>query len=98
MQTRTKTRPVTAKSDRPAAIIPKRPGKLKQTKAAKILTLLRRSNGATIEELCKATSWQAHSMRGFISGTVKKRMGFEVVSAKASDGKQRYRIIETVEA
>jgi Protein of unknown function (DUF3489) len=51
------------------------------TKTAKILALLRRSSGATLQELRKATGWQAHSVRGFLSGTLKKRMGQCVDSA-----------------
>jgi hypothetical protein len=38
----------------------------------------------------KATGWQAHSVRGFLSGTVSKRMGLNLVSAKRDDGERRY--------
>ena len=56
------------------------------SKAAKILDLLKRPNGATLKELMKATGWQAHSVRGFISGTLGKKMGLKVASAKDEDG------------
>src|SRR5205807_3747930 len=49
-------------------------------KAAKILELLKRPGGATSKELMKATGWQPHSVRGFLSGTVGKKMGLTVTS------------------
>lgn len=66
----------------------------KTTKASKILTLLCRPKGATLIELSKATGWQEHSLRGFLSGTVKKRMGLEVLSEKNGKGIRRYQIVE----
>ena len=64
----------------------------KATKTAKILGLLKRSGGATIKELCKATAWQAHSVRGFLSGALKKKMGLRIDSAKRDDGERTYRV------
>jgi hypothetical protein len=62
------------------------------SKAAKILDLLKRPDGATLAELMKATSWQAHSVRGFLSGTVGKKLGLAVVSAKTDDGERTYSV------
>ena len=62
------------------------------TKQAKIISLLQRQKGATISELTKITSWQEHSIRGFISGTLKKRMGLDIFSQKDGKGIRRYRI------
>ena len=62
------------------------------TKAAKILSLLRRSNGATIAELTKATSWQAHSVHGFMSGTLKKKQGIQINSRQEYGKPRRYSI------
>jgi hypothetical protein len=62
------------------------------SKAAKIIDLLKRPNGATLAEIMKAASWQAHSVRGFISGTLTKKMGLTVVSAKGEDGERNYSI------
>lgn len=62
------------------------------TKKATVLEMLRRKEGATIAEIAKATNWQNHSIRGFISGTVTKKMGLEVDSAKNEGGERTYRI------
>jgi hypothetical protein len=60
------------------------------SKAAKILDLLKRPAGATAKELIKATGWQPHSIRGFLSGTVGKKMKLAVVSTKGEDGERNY--------
>jgi len=62
----------------------------KPTKANMILTLLRRAKGASLVELCEATGWQAHSVRGFLSGTIKKRLGLELSSKLDGKGQRRY--------
>ena len=65
-----------------------RPG----SKTAKILDLLKRPGGATSKELQKATGWQPHSVRGFLSGTVGKKMGLAVTSTKGEDGERSYSV------
>jgi Protein of unknown function (DUF3489) len=62
------------------------------TKTAKVLALLKRPSGATTKELMKATGWQAHSVRGFLSGTLGKKMGLVVESTKREDGERLYKI------
>jgi hypothetical protein len=62
------------------------------SKTAKILDLLKRSGGATSKELMKATGWLPHSVRGFLSGTVGKKMGLTVTSAKGEDGERTYSV------
>jgi len=52
------------------------------TKGEQVLGLLKRDKGATIEELAKAVRWQAHSVRGFMSGTLKKKQGLTIRSEK----------------
>jgi hypothetical protein len=47
-----------------------------------VLKMLKQSDGATLEDLMAATEWQAHSVRGFLSGTLGKKMGLTVESAK----------------
>jgi hypothetical protein len=62
------------------------------TKTAKVLDLLKRPDGATLKELMKATAWQSHSVRGFISGTLCKKTGLKVVSAKTEEGQRHYSV------
>jgi len=62
------------------------------SKTAKVLDLLKRPGGATTKELIKATGWQPHSLRGFLSGTVRKKMGLAVTSTKANDGERSYSV------
>lgn len=54
------------------------------SKTSQILDLLKRPSGVTLKELMKATGWQPHSVRGFLSGTLKKRMGTLVESFKSA--------------
>jgi hypothetical protein len=61
------------------------------SKTAKVLDLLKRAGGVTAKELMKATGWQPHSVRGFLSGTIGKKMGLTVTSAKG-DGERSYSI------
>jgi uncharacterized protein DUF3489 len=68
----------------------KAPNSREGSKTAKFLDLLRRSGGATSADLMKATGWQAHSVRGFISGVLGKKMGLKVASTKVEDGGRRY--------
>ena len=62
------------------------------SKTATVLDLLKRSGGASLKELRKATGWQAHSVRGFLSGTLGKKMGIAVTSTKAEDQERRYSV------
>ena len=85
---RAEPRPAGAKPNgrmSPAAV---RPG----TKQALLIDLLKRKKGATIDEAVAATGWQPHSVRGAISGTLKKKLGLAVTSEKPGDGPRRYRI------
>ena len=62
------------------------------SKTAKVLDLLQRPGGASLKELRKATGWQAHSVRGFLSGAVGKKMGLAVTSTKTEDKERRYAV------
>ena len=61
------------------------------TKSAAVLAMLESRNGTTIAEMAASTGWQKHSVRGFLSGTVKKKLGRGIVS-EVVDGDRRYRI------
>ena len=61
------------------------------SKKAIVLELMRRTDGASLKEIMAATDWQAHSVRGFISGGLGKKMGLTVESFKRADGERAYR-------
>ena len=65
-----------------------RPG----TKLAAIIDAMRHPGGATIAQLMARTGWQTHTVRGAISGMVRKRLGYEVVTKKDTNGQRTYRI------
>jgi hypothetical protein len=63
-----------------------------RTKTQIALSLLERSKGASIAEMQDAMGWQAHSVRGFLAGTVKKMPGVNLLSEKPESGPRRYRV------
>jgi hypothetical protein len=76
-----------------AAAKPKTP----KGKIAALVDLLNQADGTTIEAMMAATGWQAHSVRGAISGAIKKKLGLPVLSEKTEAGRS-YRIGQTVDA
>ena len=62
------------------------------SKASQVLELLKGPDGATLAELMKVTGWQAHSVRGFLSGTVGKKLGLAIASTKTEDGERTYSV------
>jgi len=97
---KTKASKKTAKAKKAAA--PKKTAKATKaksavksgTKAAIVLELMSRKEGATLAEIAKATDWQNHSIRGFVSGHVIKRMGLKVESTKSEAGERTYKILK----
>ena len=69
-----------------------KPASGKRTKQQTCLDLLGRREGATIEDLQQATGWQKHSVRGFLAGAVRKKLGLALASEKPDAGPRRYRI------
>lgn len=84
--------PAKAKPARKATHPKKAASARRGSKTAKILDLLKRTGGVTLKDLVKATGWQAHSVRGFLSGTVGKKTGTSVESSKRADGERAYRL------
>jgi hypothetical protein len=76
-------------NDQPEA--PAKPKTRTGTKQAKMIDLMKRPEGATVEQIAKATGWQHHTIRGAISGALKKKLGLKV-EATREDGGTGYRI------
>ena len=87
-----RTVPLDTKSKKAAPLSSPAPKSRENTKQAKLIALLRRPGGATIADLAKATSWQNHTVRGVLSGALKKKLGLTIKSEKP-EGKDRvYRL------
>ncbi len=78
----------TARARRGPKAVSPRPG----SKAAKVVALLKRPQGAGLKELLRATGWQPHSIRGFLNGTVVRKLGLKISSTKAESGERRYAV------
>jgi len=68
------------------------------SKQARLISMLNASSGATLEQMMKLTGWQAHTVRGAISGVLRKRLGLNVVCDAAGSEVRRYRIVTSVGA
>jgi hypothetical protein len=75
-----------------SAVRNERPSRKPKTKLAQLKAMLRRPDGATIEQISKALVWQAHSVRGAMSGALKKKQGLTITNEKTDDGRRLYRI------
>jgi hypothetical protein len=103
-QTRSETLPAqgqTRTSNRKATVIPQakspskdKPGSRPQSKQDRVLAMLRQRDGTTIPAVMKATGWQQHSVHGFLSGVVRKKLKLKLQSAKVGD-KRIYRLVDS---
>ena len=89
----------TPKKQAKEKVASKKAAKVKEAKVPRefskksiVLDLLRRKDGATMAEIAKATDWQNHSIRGFVSGTLMKKMDLPVESFKNEAGERTYRL------
>jgi hypothetical protein len=93
--TQAKTAPKPAKGRSPArtpAVAPTRGKSRGGTKQAEMIALLRRTEGATIDEIVATTGWQKHTVRGAIAGALKKKLSLEVTSEKVEGRGRVYNI------
>ncbi len=84
--------PKKAKATKDATAKEATPTAREGSKKAIVLEMLKRPDGATLAEIMGATEWQAHSVRGFISGGLGKKMGITVESFKSETGDRAYRV------
>ena len=73
----------------------KAPGEIKtreNSKQAQVIALLKRPEGATIKQICEATGWQQHTVRGAFAGSFKKKLGLVITSSKDYNSDRVYRI------
>jgi hypothetical protein len=73
------------------------PDARRPSKQDEVIAMLRRSEGATVDEVASATGWQRHTVRGVFSGTLKKKLGLTLASVKEERGRV-YRIAEPARA
>jgi hypothetical protein len=63
-----------------------------ESKQAAVMAMMRTANGATLAAIMKATGWQGHTVRGFVSGALKKKLGLKVDSFRSEGNQRTYRI------
>ncbi len=81
-----------ARRQQKPAIASEPTSKVRSSKQHLCLELLKRAGGATLDDLTAATGWQAHSVRGFLSGTVRRKLGLEMRSEKQDGEARRYHV------
>lgn len=93
-KTRT-ARPITAQPTKPTETAQSKDAKERPkptSKQSRVVEMLRSPAGATITAVMKATGWQQHSVRGFLAGIVRKKLGLKL-SSETSEGGRVYRIL-----
>ena len=69
-----------------------KPRTRQNSKQAEVIRMLQRTEGATVHQICDATGWQAHTVRGTFAGAFKKKLGLTIISDKTQGGERIYRI------
>lgn len=70
----------------------KQPRTRENSKQAQVIRMLQQPDGATIRQICEATGWQQHTVRGTFAGAFRKKLGLNVISAKEQGAERVYRI------
>ena len=86
----TKKTPKAKKAAKPARL-EESAGPREGSKTARVVELLKRESGATLEEIMQQMGWQKHTVRGFMAGAMKKA-GYTIESFKSDEGERTYRI------
>ncbi len=89
-----KPKPKSSKKPAPTTL----PYSSEASKQERMIALLKRDDGATIDELIGATNWQKHSVRGFLSATVRKKLSLPLMTELRSTGERVYRIADAAHA
>ena len=76
----------------PAMTAAKTPRTRDNSKQATVIALLKRPDGASIPQICEATGWQSHTVRGTFAGTFKKRLGLAITSTKDQGAERIYKL------
>lgn len=92
-KTRNSVKRTTKPADHQRPRFASQPTALRESKTAHIIAMLRAPGGATIEAMARAAKWQSHSVRGFLAGVVRKKLGLTLVSADGQNGRV-YRITD----
>ena len=71
---------------------PTKPRTRENSKQSEVIRMLQRPEGATVQQICDATGWQAHTVRGTFAGAFKKKLGLTIVSDKLQGGERIYHI------
>ena len=69
-----------------------KPRTRENSKQAEVVRMLQRTEGATIRQICEATGWQQHTVRGTFAGAFKKKLGLTITSDKEQGGERIYRV------
>jgi hypothetical protein len=77
----------------PLAVTPRpRAGTRPDSKQARMIAMLKRPEGATVEQIAEAMHWRRHTVRGAMAGALKKKLGLTITSEKGDGGSRTYRI------
>ena len=83
---------------KPPVVEPRTVRTRETSKQATVINMLKRTEGATIDQICEATGWQPHTVRGAFSGTLKKKLGLQIAAVKIPGSTTVYRVESSASA